>query len=54
MAVKIEWPMTAILGGEYDPGKRAEYRADLRRAASGAGVLQSMVRAIDEVAQEIA
>lgn len=53
MSVKIEWPRPTILGGEYDPGKKTEYRADLKRAASGAAVLQSLVRAIDRVAQEI-
>lgn len=54
LALKMEWPYAAILGGEYDPAKRTEYRADLRRAASGAKVLRKLVRAIDAVAQEIA
>jgi hypothetical protein len=47
MNIKLDWPGSTISGGEYDPAKQAEYRADLRRATAGARSLAAFIDALD-------
>ena len=53
MNLKLEWPGATILGGEYDPAKREEYRDDIRRAASGARSLATLTEALEAHARTL-
>ena len=46
--LRIAWPVRSILGGEYDPAKRDQYAADLRRITLGARSLKAVTTSIVE------